>query len=221
MSRIHTVEQGETLIPIALRYGFGSWRKIWECPQNAELRRKRPNPHVLLEGDQVFIPDVELRVESCTAGFCHHFKLRRPRAFFRVLLDVEGRPLEGYRYRLEVASETMEGTTGARGLIEHEVAPEAKDAVLTLWLDRDAPNDEHVHVWKLRIGYLDPPQEITGAQGVLRNLRYYDGPINGRLDDRTREALIRFQRDYGLPEPHGTLDEATWEMLRSVHEVKA
>lgn len=206
------------MISIALRYGFRDWRRIWDCPENGELRHSRPNPHVLYEGDTVFVPDPAPRVETCATEETHRFVLRKLRAHFRVLLDDEGVPFEGHRYRLEVGGETFEGTTGPRGLVEHEIDPHATEARLELWLDRDAPSDDHVHVWTLDLGHLDPPETITGAQGALQNLGYYDGEVNGQLDDATREALIEFQRDLRLPEPHGTLDEPTRAALRRAHE---
>lgn len=220
MPRIHNVSQGETLISIAIRYGYRSWEKIWECPENAELRQQRGNPHVLWPGDLVFVPDPRERVEKCVTGKVHRFVLRKPRAHFRVLLDIEGTPFVGHRYRLAVAEETFEGLTGARGLVEHEIDPHATQATLTLWLDREQPSDEHVHVWHLKLGYLDPPDKVSGAQAVLHNLGYYDGEISGAFDDETRQALIDFQRDHDVPEPHGGLDEATWSLLRDAHEIE-
>jgi N-acetylmuramoyl-L-alanine amidase len=220
MSRMHSVSQGETMISIAIRYGFSNWRRIWESPRNAQLRQQRGNPHVLAEKDQVFIPDRDERVEKCATGRKHRFVLHKPKAHFRVQLHAEETPFEGHRYRLVIAGETFEGVTGPRGLVEHEVDPRATEGTLTLWLDPDAPDGDSVHVWHLALGSLDPPEKVTGAQAVLHNLGYYDGDINGELDERTREALTEFQLDYDISEPHGVLDDATWTILRNIHEAE-
>jgi hypothetical protein len=46
MSSFHIVQQGEHLSGIAAKFGFSSFRTIWQHPENAELKklRKDPNP---------------------------------------------------------------------------------------------------------------------------------------------------------------------------------
>lgn len=56
MSRTHIVQRGENLTVIARRYGFSNWRLIYDHPDNAEYRKKRPNPNVIVTGDRIFIP---------------------------------------------------------------------------------------------------------------------------------------------------------------------
>jgi hypothetical protein len=41
---------------IAAESGF-SWEFLWARPQNQQLRALRKNPNVLMEGDEVFIPE--------------------------------------------------------------------------------------------------------------------------------------------------------------------
>lgn len=58
MPRTHIVRAGESLALIAERYGFGAdWEAIYNAPDNAAFRRKRPNPMLIYAGDQVLIPD--------------------------------------------------------------------------------------------------------------------------------------------------------------------
>jgi hypothetical protein len=57
MPRTHVVVEGENLSTIAAREGFRDFRKLYEAPENAELRKKRPNPNLILPGDEVVIPD--------------------------------------------------------------------------------------------------------------------------------------------------------------------
>jgi hypothetical protein len=42
---------------IAGKYGFKDWKAIYDHPSNADFRRRRPNPHLILPGDRIAIPD--------------------------------------------------------------------------------------------------------------------------------------------------------------------
>lgn len=53
----HIVQRGENLTLIARKYGIPHWQTIYHHPNNLEFRRKRPNPNIILPGDQLFIPD--------------------------------------------------------------------------------------------------------------------------------------------------------------------
>ncbi|MFL5468941.1 MAG: peptidoglycan-binding domain-containing protein, partial [Gemmatimonadaceae bacterium] len=55
-------------------------------------------------------------------------------------------------------------------------------------------------------------ERVTAAQQALARLNYYRGPINGRLDDPTREALFQFQVDRRL-RATGNLDGRTAQAL--------
>ncbi len=48
-------------------------------------------------------------------------------------------------------------------------------------------------------GGLAPDEVIANVQSDLQNLGYYYGAVDGILGPQTQEALIRFQRDRGLP----------------------
>ena len=55
-------------------------------------------------------------------------------------------------------------------------------------------------------------ERIRAAQEALARTNYYRGPVNGRLDDRTRRALFEFQVDHGLSGT-GNLDGRTARAL--------
>ena len=57
MATTHIVKRGENLPMIAKKYGFHDWKTIYDHPNNREFRKKRPNPNLILPGDQLFIPD--------------------------------------------------------------------------------------------------------------------------------------------------------------------
>ena len=64
----HRVKQGECLTSIAARYGFADWRAIYQHPNNAELRKKRPNPSLLFPGDALFIPEKRRKTVAAQTG---------------------------------------------------------------------------------------------------------------------------------------------------------
>jgi hypothetical protein len=61
MSTTHKVRPGESLSMIAARYGFFSWKTLYDHPKNVELRKQREQPDLVLPGDQVFVPDKETK----------------------------------------------------------------------------------------------------------------------------------------------------------------
>ncbi|HLY60864.1 MAG TPA: peptidoglycan-binding domain-containing protein [Terriglobia bacterium] len=66
---------------------------------------------------------------------------------------------------------------------------------------------------------LSSPNMIQGAQEALHNQNAYDGPINGRLDNQTRQAISRYQRRNGLPVT-GQLDQQTAESLGLMGDIR-
>lgn len=51
----YTVKPGDTLSAIARKHGM-SWQDIYNHPDNADFRRKRPNPNLIYPGDVIMIP---------------------------------------------------------------------------------------------------------------------------------------------------------------------
>jgi hypothetical protein len=60
MADWHKIKQGETLSSIADQYGFLSYKTLYNDPQNAALRSKRPNLDILFPGDEIYIPEFEV-----------------------------------------------------------------------------------------------------------------------------------------------------------------
>jgi hypothetical protein len=56
MSSTYVVRSGDTLTRIARAHGFTDWRTIYNHPDNAAFRAKRPNPDRIFPGDQLVIP---------------------------------------------------------------------------------------------------------------------------------------------------------------------
>jgi murein L,D-transpeptidase YcbB/YkuD len=58
---------------------------------------------------------------------------------------------------------------------------------------------------------------VAETQRILRNNGYYDGAIDGNNDERTREALRRFQRENGI-ESDGAVRAGTLQRLRDAQQ---
>lgn len=194
MAETHIVEQGEYLASIAKDYGFSDWHTIYNHPQNASLKKKRPNPNVLLPGDEIFIPDKQLRQESCPTEKKHRFKVNVPKAWLKIVLkDADRKPIKNQPYTLIVAWLTFVGNTSEAGLVQEKIPIGVETGSLKL--------DKMNLAWNLKIGHLDPIEEldkkaiISGMQARLNNLGFLCGPIDGILGPRTRGAIRKFHLD--------------------------
>ena len=58
MGTRYTVQRGDTLSRIATRHGLPSWRMVYNSPDNADFRRRRPNPNLIQPGDVLILPDL-------------------------------------------------------------------------------------------------------------------------------------------------------------------
>jgi len=189
MATFHVVRQGECLSKIAAEKGFPDYTKIWDHPENAELKEKRKNPNILYPGDRVFIPDMETKEESASTEQRHRFRYSgSPLKLRMVLKDAEDEPIANTECVLQVGLERYELMTDGNGQVEQEIPRNATQGKLTI------QGMEIV----LKIGHLDPIEELTGWQARLNNLGYYAGDLGTVDEDQLRSAIEEFQCDYGL-----------------------
>jgi Putative peptidoglycan binding domain len=210
-SRTHRVGPGDCLARIAKKYGFSDWRTIYDHADNAALRDKRKNPHVLHPGDEVHVPEKSDTPRSASAGQSLKFRLKTRRSVVRIrVADEQHRAIAGKKYRLKVGDRTYDGTLNSDAVVEHDVDPTVDDGELTIWFAPDNP-----YTFALALGHLDPIAEVSGLQARLRALGYLSGPVTGALDDATRAALRTFQAEHVTPnqEPSGEPDDATRDKL--------
>jgi len=212
MTLEHTVKQGEGLTSIAQKYGV-SFEKIWNDPENDQLKRKRKNPNILYPGDVVYIPYKETKEELGVTETKHRFKLKKSIHILRLAVEVSeiGR-MANEAYELTIDNNIYKGITDADGMIKETLPADSKTGRLKVGEE----------VWELCIGWLNPidrdtkDEGLSGAQGRLTNLGYLVGPVSGMMDSMTEMALKYFQADEGL-ELTGKLDEATRNKLVKVH----
>ncbi len=200
--KTHEVEQGEDMAKIAERYGWPSWRALYEHECNAALRAARPDPFTLKRGDLVHIPDREHLKRRCMTGKVHVFGHKAPpplTAILHLRFDMsEPRRYASKRYTLDVAGQRLEGFTGTDAQLHHAVPLAAEQATLELWLDGDEAEPER---WQVDLSHLDPDDTISGLKGRMLNLGYLDaeGELDDALDDDARAAMQAFQASRALP----------------------
>jgi hypothetical protein len=215
MTEFHRVVQGDCLASIAKRYGFADWRVLYGHDDNEELRKARPNPHLLLPGDCVAIPAKREKRAAAVTFAMHSFRLALPKVWVRLaVLDGHGGSGVQARYELELEGSraVLRGDIGADGNLDVRVPADACRGRLTL---RDPVTDLAMGVFLLEIGGLDPGSTISGVRQRLNRLGFACRSGDGPMDATTESALRAFQRRYALTED-GTINDATRERLESV-----
>lgn len=212
MADIHIVEQGDHLSSIAKKYGFPDYTIVWNHPGNSDLKNLRKNPNVLFPGDEVYIPDKEERIESGGTEQKHKFVVQKKTLKLRLVLeDIYEKPIAGAACALLVGSELFQLKTDGNGKLEHEIPLDATDATLVIRGDQTPFSDDPFPV---KIGHLDPVEEVSGQVARLRNLGYFPG---GEDDfNRFQSAVEEFQCDHGLT-VDGICGPITQSKLERVH----
>ena len=217
MAITYTVQKGDCFESIAKRFGFGDYKVIYNHSQNAALKAKRPKPNLLIAGDRVFIPDKELKEESCATEQRHRFQILAQKVKLRIVVkDDKENFLADKKYELKLGDKLIEGSTDGRGFIEKEIPAGVKSGQLKVFTE-----DEKLKVltWDLGIGHLNPHDNDEGVQGRLKNLGFYGGAVNGRVDAKTSGAVKAFQKKNGMTD-NGTIDDAVRSKLRDLHDTK-
>lgn len=206
----HVVQQGECVSSIAARYGL-FWETVWNDPGNAQLKKLRRDPNVLLPGDVVVVRDRQLREESRPTDAKHSFVRKGVPAKVKLrLVNLRQEPRPGVSYIADIDGEVRSGVSDGDGYIEFVVKPTVQKVVLSV--DDNGIQEKY----QVRLGHMDPVTELSGVRKRLANLGYDCGPGSGSLDDSTRTALQAFQTLLNLPAT-GEPDDATCSKLQEVH----
>lgn len=207
MAHLHIVKQGECFSSIAKKYGFLE-KTLWEHASNSELKNKRKNPNVLFPGDEIKIPDLELKEYSAPTEDTHNYKVIREKIDFSLQVLMNDQPVADEEYLLTVDGASIKDVTDGEGWIRQPIEATAKTGKLVI----AAAELEY----ELRFGYLDPVEEKSGVMSRLRNLGHYFGESEKNNDYLLEAALRGFQHRHGLPET-GANDAATQAKLKEVH----
>lgn len=218
MPQNYVANKNDDMESIAKKFGFGDYKVIYDHPQNAQLKQQRPKPNLLVEGDVVFVPDIELGEESCATEQKHTFELKRHKVKLRLVLkDHKGKPFGDKKYELKIDDKKFDGNTDGQGFVEQEVPADATSGKLTLFTE-----DEKLKVlsWDLSIGQLEPVETDDGVQGRLRNLGYYFGTLDKSVsDDESKDAIKDFQKDKSMTQ-NGDCNDQLRSTLRDEHDKK-
>ena len=214
MDDYYTVLQGDHLSKIAKDNGFTDYTVIWDHPNNSDLKKQRQNPNILLPGDQVFVPDMEQKHESGPTDKRHTFTVDKKTLKLRLVLeDIYEKPIAGAQCALLIDGQTYQLTTDGNGKLEQEIPLDAKEGVLTIRGDQTPfAND----VIPIKIGHLDPVDEISGQIGRLNNLGYFAGALDASDADAFNSAVQEFQCDNSLT-VDGICGRNTQAKLKQVH----
>jgi N-acetylmuramoyl-L-alanine amidase len=200
--RAHTVKQGECISSIAHKYGMFP-DTIWEDPENSQLKDKRKDPNVLMPGDVVYVREKEVKEESCATGQRHRFRRKGVPAKMRVQMQLDGKPLSNVSFRLYVDGVLVKtGRTGADGVIEESIPPNAKEGEILL---KDDEGNEESYPFSL--GTVDPIDTEEGIKTRLRSLGY-------NADDLAA-AISEFQQKEGFT-VSGSIDDATRNRIKEM-----
>ena len=206
---VHVVEQGDCIASIAERAGL-TWRRIWDDPANADLKKLRGDPSILMPGDEVVVPDTTARLETGATETRHVFQAKRNQARLSIRFLQEGKPRANQRCGVAINDDpSIEQELDADGVLDMPIPPDAKTAQISV-----GPPEER-DVYDIQLGGLDPASETSGVLQRLANLGY-GVPADPDQTEAICAAICLFQRDHKL-DPTGEPDERTRKALVDAH----
>jgi len=201
------VKQGDCISSIAYEHGLFP-DTIWNDSKNSQLKQDRKDPNVLMPGDKLYIRDKDQKEESCASEKKHRFRRKGVPEKLVIRFEVQGEPRTNEDYVLDIDGQLSEGTTSSDGMVEIAIPPNARTGKISF---RASGEDYY-----LQLGQLDPVTEISGVQARLRNLGFYEGEIDGKMNEDLGEAIQHFQETQQL-EPNGSRDATLEKKLQEAH----
>lgn len=210
----YAVRQGDYLARLAGRMGFSA-DAVWNDPRNAELKELRGNGDVLYPGDLLYVPDAAPEPMDLAAKSNNRFEAKVPVVTLDLVFSKDEQPLAGEPYEVHGLPDRVEGTSGGDGGVKLTV-PVSVHEVRVVFPKYNA-------VYPIRVGHLDPIDELSGVRMRLENLGFYRGLGAVAPDDESdaaraldQRAVRAFQAAHNLPVT-GEVDDATRGALRDAH----
>ena len=200
----HRVKQGECLSSIAAKYGLDA-QSIWLDSANQTLKDLRKTPDILLPGDVLKIPDIDVKKESASSDNKHRYLLKN-RTFLHIKLVVDEHSLAGEEYDICIEDHTTHGTIGGDGKIDMNIPPDASSGHLTILGRR----------FFFDLGNLDPADSVTGIQARLNQLGYRAGAIDNDCGPQTKACLSAFQKEHDI-QVTGEVDNSTIDKIKQAY----
>ena len=229
MTTTHEVKSGETLLQIAQQHGFQSWRRLWDAPENAELRDLRQAPEAIQPGDVLTVPERKPMEHKIAPGDRVELKLQAAEALevFEVGFfhdGPSGAPLAGCDVQLMLPGDSQVHSylTNSAGVVRVEGPLVAKGKVRVIDLvDASAdPTIEYQHFMgqTLRTGQshqIHLPHKrhvadtVAAAVGATRRAGWGASPPKIDLDQdwNYTTIVIHHSGDGGERTPQGLQDE--------------
>jgi len=187
----YTVKSGDRMSKIAFEHGFKDYHALYEA-QSAAFKKKRPNPEILLEGDEVTLPekidDKHAADDKKTQKYIQDTTLPE----LRIHIKAFGKPLASKDFTVLIESDPYTkakpykgtGTTDAKGIAKFNVDPRVTTVVLSF---KDPPLE-----CKLLVGSLHPVDEPGGVEQRLGDLGYFcPTPPAGEPKNEGEKADVR------------------------------
>src|SRR5262245_34716187 len=130
MGRTYTVKQGDCIASVAFEHGFFC-DTLWDHPDNAELKSRRSDPHALLAGDSISIPDKREKRVKCATGRRHVFRRKGVPEKLKIQFLLNGEPRANEPFTLDIDGKVTSGTTSGDGQIDEWIDPAAKQGKIT------------------------------------------------------------------------------------------
>ena len=207
----HSVRQGEHLTRIAEEYGFRDFHTIWDHGANGKLKSKRVSPNVLNPGDVLQIPEKSPPTESRPTTQIHIWQVPSNTLNLEIILkDENDEPRQNTPCSLTIEAAKEDLSTDPNGRIRKDDLPFKSEIGSLVVATLEIP---------LRIGHMDPVDELSGKIARLNNLGYDAGDIDEDADEtseRFRSAVEEFQCDHKL-HIDGICGAATQAKLKEVH----
>jgi len=202
----YKVVQGDHIASIAADAGFLSWKTIWDDGKNAALKQKR-NGNVLFPGDVVEIPVKQRKEENIpTTDYTTFQTIGEPVQLKVVIVDWAGNPIADTD--LDILLDGGEKfKTASDGSATKKVLDPLGNKIGNLLVKG--------YNLALKVGHLDPVEEISGQLARLNNLGYQAGEGDAS-DIDFRSAVEEFQCDNGLT-VDGICGPNTQAKLKDVH----
>jgi N-acetylmuramoyl-L-alanine amidase len=211
MPREHVVEHGECLSSIASRFGVSDWQDIYNASENADFKKKRPDPNVIFPGDKVIIPDFKpASSQNADGGTTVVIKLPERKVQVK-LLGAGGKALADVECTLEFGETKLPpAKTDGGGIVKFAIPSDVTTALLR------APG----RCWELGLCQLNPMtdvgDDVSGIQARLNNLGFGGGIVSGVLDAPTKAAIRDFERAQGW-EPTGKSSDKLTSKLAEIY----
>ena len=195
-----TASASDCITSIADANGF-FWKTIWDHSKNADLKKLRKDPNVLMEGDSVYVPQLQTKNVSKADGQRYTFQRKGVPALTRFRFLKDGKPRANEPYVFTVGDTTQRGNTDGDGMVTMTIPPGAEDGTIVIGSGPDAKT------YDVSLGAMDPVATDSGVRKRLHALGYHPRSADDDPDGTyLAQALREFQVSQKL-KLTGTLDD--------------